>query len=78
MTVTATETPWVTLKQGDTGFVLQHDFAVVYRAGIEVTASCPREYVSIIATAYERGWLVPVATVPKTDPTLMWDTLRKE
>jgi hypothetical protein len=78
MTITATETPWVTLKQGDTSFTLQDDFAVAYRASIEVSADCPSEYANIIAGAYKRGWLVPVATVPKTDPTLMWDTLRKE
>lgn len=78
MTITINQSPWITLKEGDTGFTLKDSFTMAYRAGIEVTASCPREYASIIMQAYERGWLVPVATVPRTDPTLIWETLRNE
>jgi hypothetical protein len=71
------ETPWVTLKEGNTGFRLQDNFTVSNRAGIEITSSCPREYATIIAQAYEQGWLRCVATVPRTDPTLIWETLQQ-
>jgi hypothetical protein len=78
MTITINQSTWVTLKEGDTGFTLKDGFTMAYRAGIEVSADCPSEYANIIAGAYKRGWLVPVATVPRTDPTLIWETLRNE
>jgi len=77
MTFSVSETPWVTLHQGDPSFKLQGPLTVANRAGIEITNRCPREYASIIAQAYERGWIKMVATVPKDDPTLIWETLKK-
>lgn len=76
MTFTASESPWVTLRPGNPSFQLQGPLTVANRAGIEITDKCPREYASIIAQAYERGWIKMIAIVPKDDPTYMWDTLK--
>lgn len=73
---TVAESPWVTLRKGDPSFQLQGPLTVANRAGIEITSKCPREYASIIAQAYERGWIKMVAIVPKDDPTYMWETLK--
>jgi hypothetical protein len=78
MTITINQSPWVTLRQGDPSFQLQGDFTVANRAGLEITTKCPAGYVHPLANAIKQGWIQAVATVPKTDPTLMWDTLRKE
>ena len=77
MTFTVAESPWVTLRKGDPSFQLQGPLTVANRAGIEITSQCPREYASIIAQAYERGWIKMVAVVPKDDPTYMWETLKR-
>jgi hypothetical protein len=77
MTFTVSESPWVTLRQGDPSFQLQGSYTLTNRAGIEITSRCPREYAIIIAQAYERGWLKAVATVPKDDPTYIWETLKR-
>lgn len=76
MTFTVAETPWVTLKSGDPSFTLQGTYAMANRAGIEITSRCPREYAAIIAQAYEQGWIKMIATVPRDDPTLIWETLK--
>ena len=45
------------------------------RAVLELDAKCPNEYRWIIQQCLEQGWIQPVAYVPRSDPTLMWDTL---
>jgi hypothetical protein len=78
MTFTVSETLWVTLRKGDPSFQLQGDFTVANRASLEITTECPAGYVHPLANAIKQGWIRPVAVVPKTDPTLMWDTLKNE
>jgi len=77
MIITVNKTPWVTLRTGDIGFMLNDGITVCSRAGLEITKKCPAGIATIIADAMERGWIQPVAMVPKTDPTLMWDILKK-
>ena len=77
MTFTVAETSWVTLRKGDPSFQLNGPYTIANRAGIEITSKCPREYATIIAQAFEKGWINCVATVPRDDPTYMWETLRK-
>jgi len=77
MSFSVTETPWVTLRQGDPSFQLNGTYTLANRTGIEITSKCPREYATIIAQAYEKGWINCVATVPKNDPTYMWETLKR-
>ena len=47
------------------------------RASIEIDVNCPPEYRAIITQAHKQGWLSAVATVPKDDPTYMWETLKR-
>jgi hypothetical protein len=77
MTITVSQTPWVSLRKGDAGFMLHNDITLCSRAGLEITKTCPQGIAVIIADAMERGWIEPVAMVPRTDPTLMWDYLKK-
>ena len=74
---TVSESPWVTLREGDPSFQLQGPYTLADRASIEFTDRCPPEYRSMIIQARKQGWIKPVAVVPKDDPTYMWDTLRK-
>ena len=76
MTFTVSETSWVTLKKDDLGFTLQGDYTIANRAGIMITPKCPPIVANIIADAAERGYIECIAVVPKTDPTLIWETLK--
>ena len=75
MTITVTETPWIRLEAGDTGWRLNSDLSTTARAVLEVHSECPNEHRWIIQQCLEQGWIQPVAYVPRSDPTLMWDTL---
>lgn len=76
MTIVKEESPWVTLREGDTGFQLQGPLSVANRAGIEISKSCPDRIQQNLMAAIFNGWIKPVAHVPKNDPTLMWDILK--
>lgn len=78
MKFTVNESPWVTLRNGDTGFRLDNGITVCDRAGIEITNTCPSGMATVIADAWEKGWIRPVAVVPKSDPTLIWETIKNE
>jgi hypothetical protein len=52
-----------TIRPGDPKFLLTDTFTVCQRASIEISKNCPDSYKQIIATAYENGWLTPVAHV---------------
>ena len=77
MTVTIQQSRWVDLRPGDASFRLNGDVTVTDRAFIEITGRCPLTYVNIIAMAIEQNWIQPVAAVPRTDPTLIWETLKQ-
>lgn len=77
MTIVVQQTPWVELRPGDVSFQLQGDVAVTGRAAIEIAKTCPPYYADVIALAVEQQWIRPVATVPRTDPTLIWETLKQ-
>jgi hypothetical protein len=65
-----------TLRPGDVSFRLQDGITTVNRAGVDISQDCPECYAKVILKCLRQGWLTPVAAVPHTDPTLMWDTLR--
>jgi len=77
MIFSVSETPWVTLRKGDPSFQLQGDFTIANRAGILITPGCPRNLATAIQQALEKGYIECVAAVPKNDPTLVWETLKK-
>jgi hypothetical protein len=78
MTFSVAENTWITLRKGDPSFQLQGTLAVTDRAGLQINNSCPSNVANQIITAFERGWIETVATVPKDDPTLFWETLKYE
>ena len=77
MNFTVGESPWVTLREGDPSFQLQGPYTMATRASIEIDVNCPPEFRAIITQAHKQGWLRALAVVPKDDPTLIWETLRK-
>ena len=77
MTFTVSESPWVTLREGDPSFQLNGPYTMATRASIEITRDCPVNIARSLELAFGRGWVKAVAVVPKDDPTYMWDTLRK-
>ncbi|CAB4128781.1 hypothetical protein UFOVP112_75 [uncultured Caudovirales phage] len=74
---TVQESPWVTLKMGDPSFQLQGPFTLANRASIEITKNCPKHIATDVVLAIQAGWIRAVATVPKDDPTYMWETLKR-
>jgi hypothetical protein len=76
MTFTTLETPYVTIQPGDPSFNLQGPLTVAPRASIEITSRCPINVASTIQMALNNGWIKCVATIPKDDPTYMWETLK--
>jgi hypothetical protein len=63
-----------TIRPGDPKFLLKDAFTVCQRASIEISKDCPASYKTIIAQAYENGWLKPVAHVYGKELTM--DALR--
>jgi hypothetical protein len=76
MSFTVQESPWVTLRKGDPSFQLQGTMVVADRAGVQINSSCPEHVAKQLIKAIECGWIETVATVPKNDPTLFWETLK--
>jgi hypothetical protein len=76
MTFTTVETPWVTVKKNDPSFKLQGPLTVSDRAYIQINKECPTNMVLLLQNAIQNGWVEAVASVPKDDPTLFWDTLK--
>ena len=77
MTISINQSPWINLRPGDPSFQLQGDIAITDRAAIEISVNCPQNYAEVMAMAIKKQWIRPVAAVPRTDPTLMWDRLKK-
>jgi hypothetical protein len=54
-----------TIKQGDNDFMFCLDSMILWpRASFEITDLCPSYYKTIIAEAYNKGWLRPQAHIP--------------
>ena len=59
------------LQPGDAEFRFSPDgLMIVPRAGLEVSQSCPREYLLIIEECVTRGWLKPVAFMRDVEHTV--------
>lgn len=64
-----------TIRKGEKGFMLIDGFAVMPRAGFEISRSCPENYKQIISQCIDNGWLKPVAYVK--DCELFWEEFSK-
>ena len=76
--ITVGESPWVKVQGGDPSWRLEGPMTATNRAAIDIADSCPANIAEMIIMAAQRGWIRPVAYVPKSDPTLIWDTLKVE
>jgi hypothetical protein len=77
MTFTVAESPWVTLRKGDPSFQLNGPFTLANRASIQINSQCPANIQRLLRDAMFNGWIEAIATVPKDDPTYMWETLKR-
>lgn len=53
-----------TIKSTDIDFMLCDGIKLVPRASLEISSQCPDQYKSIIADAFNKGWLKPIAHIP--------------
>lgn len=74
MNISVYNTSIKTVRQGDSNWWLNDGYTTAPRAGIEISAACPREYTSIIITAINNGWIKPIAHVH--GKTLTMDAMR--
>lgn len=74
--IKTSERTTISIRPNDVGFCLHDGVVVAHRAAFEISKHCPNESLEIILRAIDRGWLKPVATVPKNDPTLIVDILK--
>ena len=59
------------LKPGDLDFIFSTDgITLVPRAGFEINAACPYEYLIMLQTCIDRGWIKPIAYMRDTEYTL--------
>jgi len=62
---------YITLDRQDPDFVFVTDGVVlVPRASIKVSTDCPDYYRTIIADAFNKGWLQPIANMRGTEYTM--------
>ena len=47
----------------DPDFYVSNGMVLAPRASIEISPECPRSYCDMIVTAYNRGWINPIARV---------------
>ncbi len=53
------------IKSTDINFMFCPDgMTLVPRASLEISLQCPDHYKSIIADAFDKGWLKPIAHIP--------------
>ena len=74
--ITQTPSTVVTVRAGETSFLLKDGLTLVPRASIEIANNCPSDIRKAITIGFAHGWLKTVAYVPETDPTLLWDILK--
>jgi len=61
------------IRNGDPDFHIVNGITMAPRAGFEIAKECPREYLMILQTCMERGWLKPIAYMKESEYT--WEKL---
>lgn len=74
---TLTNAPWVSITKDDPRFTLHSSVYQADRAAIQFERSCPQNVLETVAWAIRKGHIKIIANVPKTDPTLIWETLKQ-
>ena len=73
MTLVTPEKQFKEIRPGDEHFMMADGLKVVPRASLIIKDGCPNYFKTIIAKAYNEGWLVPVANVKTKE--LFWELL---
>ena len=73
MSITAPEVRFKEISPGDEHFMMTDGLKVIPRASLMIKDGCPNYFKTIIAKAYNEGWLVPVANVKTKE--LFWEVL---
>lgn len=63
-----------TIRQDDPDFTQVEDYMVFYRAGFEISPSCPSEYRMILQECINNRWLRPVAYMKESE--YAWEKLK--
>ena len=74
MTFVTTENQFKEIRPGDKLFLMSDGIKLVPRASLEISLQCPDQYKSIIADAFNKGWIKPVAHLKTTE--VFWENLR--
>lgn len=59
------------IRPGDKHFQIQDQFTVSSRASFEISNDCPVQYMQVIQTCYQNGWLKPVAHITEREYIFM-------
>ena len=73
MNFTEPEKRFKSIQPGDEHFMMNDGLKVVPRASLMIKNNCPDYFRTIIAQAYNEGWLVPVANVKTKE--LFWEVI---
>jgi hypothetical protein len=71
MNITAHRSQIRTIKQSDPRFQIKDQFLMAQRAGFEISEDCPSNYLQILQTCINRGWIKPVAHVHERELLFM-------
>lgn len=63
------------LRKGDSDFYFASGPVEYPRAGFEISVHCPEGYQEMIMTAFEKGWIRPVAYVKESE--YVWERLQE-
>ena len=66
-TFTTTGITFKEIQQSDPDFIMTDGIKLVPRAAFNIAKECPREYLMILYTCMEKGWLKPVAHIKESD-----------
>lgn len=73
MTFTEPKKRFKVIRPGDEHFNMTDGIKLVPRASFEIGEGCPEYFKTIIAKAYNEGWLIPIAHVKTKE--LFWELL---
>jgi len=73
MSIIAPENRFKSIQPGEEHFMMNDGIKVVPRASLMIMNNCPDYVKTVIAQAYNEGWLVPVANVKTKE--LFWEVL---
>lgn len=72
MTIEISTSPSIrALDHTNRHFTIVSGMVTAGRAGIEIDAKCPREYLMILSECLDRGWIKPVAYVTEDEYMIM-------